>query len=101
MLRSILTPAWILPSGVPTFGTLMGEAAAFLDYLHDAHCTAWILFALVQQRSLIALGRNHQVIEVVLPSVLLEKLKVRLELLHLLGRGRIFDPLGVLQVAAK
>src|SRR5208283_2541364 len=48
----------------------------FGDYLHDAHCAARILFALVQQRFLIALRRNHQVIEAVLPRVLLEKVEV-------------------------
>lgn len=54
-----------------------GVGRRILGYhLHDAHCAARVPSALVQQRLLIALGRDHQVIEVLLAGILFEELKV-------------------------
>ena len=59
----------MLPSAVPTFGMLMGEAAAYLGITcMMPTAPLGFLLALVQQRFLIALGRDHQVIEAYSPA---------------------------------
>ena len=80
MLRNILAPAWMFPSAVVTSGTLMGAAAAYLgDHLHDSDGAAGVSSALIEQRFLVSLGGQHQVIEVVLARVLLEKVQLWLQ----------------------
>ena len=56
------------------------------------HRAAWTLHVLIQPGFLVALGRKHQVIKIILRRVLLEDREQGAELSHLRLRSRIRSP---------
>ena len=81
---------------------LIGDAAAFFwNHLHDADRSAGISFAFVEQRLLVSLSDDHQIVEAVLAGILFKQLGRGVEFCHLLGRSVVLHELRVLQVAAR
>ena len=67
--------------------------------LHDPYRSARASGILLQHRLLVALGGEHQVIEIIFFAVPLEDGQQRLEFCDFLFRGRILYPPGIFQVA--
>jgi hypothetical protein len=62
------------------------------NYLHNSHRPTTASPTLVEHRFLVALRREHQIVEVVLRCVFLKGLNVSFKLFHFCARGGIFHP---------
>jgi hypothetical protein len=85
--------------GVGHVGDADGRSSSiFRDYLHDSNCSSMAPKVLVQHGLLVALRRQHQVVEVIFGCVLPEEFDVRLKLPYFCVGRRVFYPLRVLQI---